>query len=64
MKKFTHVLNYPVYMSKVAGFLEAMGENQQSVLDMPAGNGLFADKLRQLGFVVTCGDFNKPILLN
>jgi len=45
-------------MSKVAGFLEAMGENQQSVLDMPAGNGLFADKLRQLGFVVTCGDFN------
>ncbi len=58
MKKFTHVANFPVYMSKVANFIEVTGKEKQLVLDMPAGNGLFADKLRQIGFVVTCGDFN------
>lgn len=58
MQDFTHVSNFPGYMQQVAQLIQSNGKSSQSVLDMPAGNGLFADQLRQAGFKVTCGDFN------
>lgn len=59
MREFTHVSNYPDYMHIVAEFIETHGVKGQTVLDMPAGNGLFADTVRAFGLNVTCGDFNR-----
>ena len=57
-KDFSHVSNFTGYMAKVATFVKGNGEPGQSVLDIPAGNGLLADSLRQRGFDVTCADIN------
>lgn len=58
MQDFTHVSNFPGYMEKVARFVLEVGHPGERVLDMPAGNGLFSDYLRERGFEVTCGDIN------
>ena len=41
---------------RVIGFLEK--EHRGSVLDVPTGTGVFADRLRKLGFAVSCCDIN------
>ena len=58
MQDFTHVSNFPDYMKKVARFITNQGKRGNKVLDLPAGNGLFADRLKTQGFDVTCGDIN------
>lgn len=58
MQDFTHVSNFPDYMKKVAEFILNKGREGQKILDVPAGNGLFADYLNNHGFDVTCGDIN------
>lgn len=58
MRDFTHVANFPEYMSKVERFILSKAKPEHALLDMPAGNGLFAEKLRNAGLNITCGDFN------
>lgn len=58
MKDFTHVSNFTGYMRVVADFVIQNGKPGQSVLDIPAGNGLMAEELRSKGFQVTCADIN------
>jgi len=58
MKPFTHVSNFTDYM-KIAEkiILDPKGE-RLDILDMPAGNGLLAERLRNAGHTVTCADIN------
>lgn len=58
-KDFTHDCGFPDYMSVVEKIMTRLGRKSQSLLDMPAGNGMFADQLRTHGFVVTCADINQ-----
>jgi len=58
-KEFTHYAGYPDYMEMVERIVTRMGTPPNSLLDMPAGNGIFAEKLRKHGFNVTCGDINQ-----
>lgn len=55
---FTHVANFTGYMEVVARFFLAQRKGQR-VLDLPAGNGLLADALREMGHEVICGDINR-----
>jgi len=59
MKDFSHVSNFTGYMKKVREILQSIGTAGQTVLDMPAGNGMFSEALRQDGFHVTSADINK-----
>lgn len=45
-------------MSVVADLVLSTGRDDLAVLDLPAGNGLLADYLRERGCRVTCGDIN------
>lgn len=58
-REFTHDSTFTDYMRVVEGILTRLGKSSDSLLDVPAGNGLFADKMRSKGFKVTCGDINK-----
>lgn len=58
-REFTHNAGYPDYMGIVERLVTRIGKPSDTLLDMPAGNGMFADKLRDHGFVVTCGDINQ-----
>lgn len=62
MKDFTHVDNFTGYMRVVADFVTQNGKAGQSVLDVPAGNGLLGDELKAKGFAVTCADINSERL--
>lgn len=57
-RPFSHVGNFTGYMAKIAAYLSARGRPGDRILDVPAGNGRFADRMREHGFVVTCGDIN------
>ena len=57
-KDYTHVGNFTGYMAIVFGLLEA-GPRAQKTLDIPAGNGLLAAKLRERGHTVVCADINR-----
>lgn len=57
-KRFSHVANFTGYMAVVAGHF-ARERDQRRILDLPAGNGLLADALRDLGHQVVCGDINR-----
>ena len=58
-REFTHDSSFTDYMRVVEKILTRLGKPSDSLLDMPAGNGLFADKMRSEGFTVTCGDINR-----
>ncbi|MFZ9408137.1 MAG: class I SAM-dependent methyltransferase [Burkholderiaceae bacterium] len=58
-RDFTHDSSFTDYMRVVEKILTRLGKVSDSILDMPAGNGLFADKMRSKGFTVTCGDINQ-----
>ncbi|MFM2082248.1 MAG: hypothetical protein RL380_939 [Verrucomicrobiota bacterium] len=57
-KEFSHVPNFTAYMGEVVRLLDA-GPRGQKILDIPAGNGLVADQLRERGHHVTCADINR-----
>ena len=57
-RPFSHVPNVTDYMRTVAGIVGERRERQR-VLDMPAGNGLLADRLRESGHEVICADINR-----
>ena len=58
-RDFSHDSSYTDYMQVVEGLITRLGKASDSLLDMPAGNGLFADTMRGKGFVVTCADINR-----
>jgi len=59
MKKgFSHVENFTGYMSRVYEIV-LTGASQQKVLDIPAGNGLLAQKLEEQGHILTRADINE-----
>jgi len=57
-RDFSHVGNFTGYMEVVFGLLERESCSQR-VLDIPAGNGLLAAKLRERGHTVVCADINR-----
>ncbi|MBN1294279.1 MAG: class I SAM-dependent methyltransferase [Candidatus Latescibacteria bacterium] len=57
MKKFSHVSNFTGYM-KIVYKLVTSFESNQKILDIPAGNGLLAEKLSEQGHHVVCADIN------
>lgn len=58
MRDFTHVSNFPDYMTTVTDYIIKHGRKGQTVFDLPAGNGKFGDGLHAQGFAVTWGDIN------
>lgn len=58
MKKYSHVAGFTRYMMLVADLVNKTGRSQE-ILDIPAGNGLLAEKLTEDGHKVTCGDINE-----
>src|SRR5215470_3393112 len=57
-RDFTHVGNFTGYMGVVFRLLDE-GKRGQKTLDIPAGNGLFAARLRERGHTVVCADINR-----
>lgn len=55
---FSHVVNFTGYMEIVFGLLQKEKPGQR-VLDIPAGNGLLARRLREVGHDVVCADINR-----
>ncbi len=57
-KTFSHVANFTGYMEVVARYFSEQRGGLR-ILDLPAGNGLLADALREMGHTVVCGDINR-----
>ncbi len=57
-KDFSHVANFTGYMEVVFRVFDAE-QRALKVLDLPAGNGLLADRLRERGHTVICADINR-----
>jgi SAM-dependent methyltransferase len=57
-RDFSHVGNFTDYMEVVFRLLET-GKGNQKALDIPAGNGLLAARLRERGHTVICADINR-----
>lgn len=57
-KRFSHVANFTGYMRIAAEWFAAQPGSLR-VLDLPAGNGLLANALRNMGHEVECGDINR-----
>lgn len=57
-KDFSHVGNFTDYMEVVLRMFEGR-EDGQKTLDIPAGNGLLAARLRERGHHVVCADINR-----
>jgi SAM-dependent methyltransferase len=57
-REYTHVANFTGYMAVVYACISAQ-RDPQKILDLPAGNGLLAAKLRQDGHEVVCADINR-----
>lgn len=61
MKKFSHVDNFTDYMNIIFEHIKdssTVSGVSLKILDLPAGNGLLADKLSKLGHSVVCADIN------
>ena len=57
-KRFSHVANFTGYMRIAAEWFAAQ-PGPLRVLDLPAGNGLLANAIRNMGHEVACGDINR-----
>jgi SAM-dependent methyltransferase len=57
-RRFSHVANFTGYMRIAAEWFAAQPEKLR-VLDLPAGNGLLANAIRNMGHEVVCGDINR-----
>ncbi|SPF47675.1 putative Methyltransferase type 11 [Syntrophobacter sp. SbD1] len=55
---FSHVSNFTGYMQRIYKIVSRRGKKQK-ILDIPAGNGLLSDKLRQDGHLVVSADINR-----
>lgn len=58
-RDFSHDSSYTDYMRVVETLVSQLGQASDKLLDMPAGNGLFAEKMRSKGFLVTAADINE-----
>lgn len=56
--EFTHVPNFTGYMGIVEKLVARTGRTGLAILDLPAGNGLLAERLRARGHALTCADIN------
>ena len=56
--EFSHVPNFTGYMGIVFEIIQA-GRKGQKILDIPAGNGLLAARLRECGHETVCADINR-----
>ena len=56
--EFSHVPNFTGYMGTVFRIIQA-GTKAQKILDIPAGNGLLAARLRDCGHEAVCADINR-----
>ena len=57
-REFSHVDDFTGYMEVVMDLVRA-GPARQKVLDIPAGQGLLAKRLRTFGYEVVCADINR-----
>src|ERR1041385_6622795 len=57
-RDFSHVSNFTGYMQTVLR-LASNGNSHHRILDIPAGNGLLAERLRNDGHEVVCADINR-----
>jgi SAM-dependent methyltransferase len=57
-KDFSHVPNFTGYMGVILRVVQ-VGPRRQRILDIPAGNGLLADRLRACGHEVVRADINR-----
>ena len=57
-REFSHVSKVTGYMRIAMDVVLNSGKSGLNILDMPAGNGIFAENLRKHGHIVTCGDIN------
>ena len=55
-REFSHINKITGYMRLALAAVLSSGRSGLNILDMPAGNGLFAENLRQYGHMVTSGD--------
>ena len=58
LQQFIYVKNFTGYMARVEKLVADKQRAGLEILDMPAGNGLLAEQLRQRGHKVTCADMN------
>ncbi len=58
-RPFSHVGNFTEYMTKTVEAVSRLVAPGGRVLDVPAGNGLLSEALRERGFAVTSGDINR-----
>ena len=56
--EFSHVPNFTGYMGIVFQIIQGQGKTQ-NILDIPAGNGLLAARLRECGHRAVCADINR-----
>jgi len=56
--EFSHVPNFTDYMGIVLQIIQGE-KNPQRILDIPAGNGLLAARLRECGHRAVCADINR-----
>lgn len=57
-RDFTHVANFTGYMGIVFDLVQSANEPQR-ILDVPAGSGLLAGRLRAAGHDAVCADINQ-----
>lgn len=57
-QQFIYVKGFTRYMARVEQLVADTKRSGLAILDMPAGNGLLAERLRQRGHKVTCADMN------
>lgn len=57
-RDFSHVSDFTGYMAVVFGIIQEQAGHQK-ILDVPAGKGLLASRLREAGHEVTCADINR-----
>ncbi len=55
---YTHVDNFTIYMALAVEHMRTLAPAGGRVLDVPAGNGLVSDRLRESGFEVVSADIN------
>jgi SAM-dependent methyltransferase len=58
LQQFIYVKGFTRYMARVEQLVAETKRSGLEILDMPAGNGLLAERLRQRGHRVTCADMN------
>ncbi len=61
LKQFSHVPNFTRYMAIVEKIVLDIKKPGLEILDIPAGNGLLAERMRNHGNNVVCADINSEL---